>query len=43
MEYARSMGLACGGHIYVEWKTDEDGKIISFVLKATTAALAFGF
>jgi hypothetical protein len=22
------MGLVCGGHIYVEWKTDEDGKII---------------
>jgi hypothetical protein len=22
------MGLVCGGHIYVEWKTDEDSKII---------------
>jgi hypothetical protein len=28
MEYSWSMGLVCGGHIYVKWTTDERGKII---------------
>ena len=28
MEYTWSMGLVCGGHIYVKWIPDENGKII---------------
>jgi hypothetical protein len=28
MEYSWSMGLVCGGHIYIKWMMDENGKII---------------
>jgi hypothetical protein len=27
MEYSWAMGLVCGGHIYVEWMVDDDGKL----------------
>ena len=39
MEYSWAIGLVCGGHIYVRWTMDEDGKVTRIEGRDSSACL----